>query len=46
MPTLDSLYRARVVKKAQSIMSDPGHPAHELCDVAIGQKTESFEVRL
>ena len=27
---LDSLYRERVVKKAQSIMSDPGHPVHEL----------------
>ena len=29
LPTLDTLYRARVVKKAQSIMSDPDHPAYE-----------------
>ena len=30
LPTLDNLYRARGVKKAQSIMSDPDPPAHEL----------------
>ena len=30
LPALDSLCRARVVKKAQSIMSNPGHPVHEL----------------
>ena len=29
LPSLD-LYRARVVKKARSIMSDPSHPAHGL----------------
>ena len=33
LPTLDSLYRARVVKKAQSIMSDPGHLAHQLFEM-------------
>ena len=33
LSTLDNLYRARVVKKAESIMSDPGHPAHELFDM-------------
>ena len=44
LPTLDSLYRARVVKKAQSIMSDPGHPAHELF-VMLPSGRQSFEVR-
>ena len=30
LPALDNLQIARVVKRAQSIMSDPDHPAHEL----------------
>ena len=30
LPTLDNLHRARVVKEAQSIMSDPDHLAHKL----------------
>ena len=30
LPSLHDLYRARVVKKARSIMSDPSHPAHGL----------------
>ena len=46
--TLDSLYRARVVKKAQSVVSDLPWPsgAWTACDVAMGEKTESFEVKL
>ena len=33
LPTLDNLYSARVVKKAQSTVSKPGHPVHELFEM-------------
>ena len=46
LPTLDSLYRAGVVKRAQSIMFNPGHPAHELFVMFPSGRRQSFEVRL